>query len=237
MLLFYVRHGAPIYHPDSLTELGIKQAEALVARMKECNLDKIYASSSNRAIMTAEPTAKFLNKEIEVLDWCKEAYAWEEFTLIGEDDKRKWCFQDEETNKLFVSEEIRKLDKHWYEHPKFKELNFKAGLERIQKETDKFMYTLGYEHDRDRNGYIPVKANEDRVALFAHQGFGFGFLSCLLDIPYPQIASHFDMGHSGITVIEFKGTEFVIPRMLQLSNDSHLFAGGIETKYCNRIHF
>ena len=34
MLLFYVRHGDPIYNPDSLTELGIKQAEALVIRMK-----------------------------------------------------------------------------------------------------------------------------------------------------------------------------------------------------------
>ena len=34
MLLFYVRHGDPIYKPDSLTELGHRQAEALVARMK-----------------------------------------------------------------------------------------------------------------------------------------------------------------------------------------------------------
>ncbi|MBQ8233327.1 MAG: histidine phosphatase family protein [Lachnospiraceae bacterium] len=201
MLLFYVRHGDPIYKPDSLTELGKNQAEALVSRMKEYDPDKIYASSSNRAIMTAEPTAKFLQKEIEVLDWCKEGYAWEEFTIIGENDKRKWCFLDDDTKKIFVSEDIRKLDKYWYEHPQFKGLKFQAGLERIQKETDKFMYTLGYKHDRERNGYIPVRANEDRVALFAHQGFGFGFLSCLLDIPYPQIVTHFDMSHSGVTVI------------------------------------
>ena len=72
MLLFYVRHGDPIYKPDSLTELGKNQAEALVSRMKEYDPDKIYASSSNRAIMTAEPTAIFLLIEIEVLDWCKE---------------------------------------------------------------------------------------------------------------------------------------------------------------------
>ena len=97
------------------------------------------------------------------------------------------------------------------------------------------MYTLGYKHDWERNGYIPVRANEDRVALFAHQGFGF--LSCLLDIPYPQIVTHFDMSHSGVTVIEFRGSEFVIPKVLQLSNDSHLFASGISTDYCNRIHF
>ena len=36
MLLFYVRHGDPIYSPDSLTEQGQLQAEALVERMKLC---------------------------------------------------------------------------------------------------------------------------------------------------------------------------------------------------------
>ena len=33
MLLFFIRHGDPIYNPDSLTDLGKKQAEALVKRM------------------------------------------------------------------------------------------------------------------------------------------------------------------------------------------------------------
>ena len=58
MLLFYVRHGDPIYDPDSLTEQGEKQAEALVDRMKRCNPTQIYASSSNRAILTAKPTSE-----------------------------------------------------------------------------------------------------------------------------------------------------------------------------------
>ena len=34
MLLFFVRHGDPIYQPDSLTELGKQQAEALVQGAK-----------------------------------------------------------------------------------------------------------------------------------------------------------------------------------------------------------
>ena len=50
MLIFYVRHGEPIYQPDSLTEHGKKQASALVQRMIECNPDRIFSSSSNRAI-------------------------------------------------------------------------------------------------------------------------------------------------------------------------------------------
>lgn len=237
MLLYYIRHGDPIYHPDSLTESGQRQAEALVSRMKECNPDRIFASSSNRALMTAEPTAKALCKEIEVLDWCNEHLVFKDFSVLDGEGKRRWCYQNDKTNRLFVSEEIRKLDKHWYEHPELKGLNYKRGIERIRQETDDFLLMLGYEHNHESNGYIPVRANEDRIALFAHQGFGLVFLSCLLDIPYPQIATHFDFSHSGLTVIEFQGTDFVIPKMLQLSNDSHLFAAGIETDYCNRIHF
>ena len=32
MLFFYVRHGDPIYNPDSLTPLGHEQAKALSKR-------------------------------------------------------------------------------------------------------------------------------------------------------------------------------------------------------------
>ena len=31
MLFYYVRHGDPIYTPDSLTELGHRQAEAVAS--------------------------------------------------------------------------------------------------------------------------------------------------------------------------------------------------------------
>ena len=33
MIFFLIRHGDPIYRPDSLTELGHKQAAALVELM------------------------------------------------------------------------------------------------------------------------------------------------------------------------------------------------------------
>ena len=41
MLLFYIRHGDPVYSPDSLTERGLKQADALPARLKTLNLDRL----------------------------------------------------------------------------------------------------------------------------------------------------------------------------------------------------
>lgn len=42
------------------------------------------------------------------------------------------------------------------------------------------------------------------MLFFAHQGFGMAFLSEILDIPYPMFANHFDICHTGMTVIEFK---------------------------------
>ena len=49
-----------------------------------------------------------------------------------------------------------------------------------------------------------IHVYDKRVALFAHQGFGLAFLSRVLGIPYPMFSTQFDMGHSGMTVIEFK---------------------------------
>lgn len=199
MLFFYVRHGEPIYVPDSLTDLGKQQAEALASRMQVCNPDRIFASSSNRAIQTAIPTADKLGKEIEILDWCNEDYTGKEFN--------------------------------------FEKENYKAGMERIQKESDAFFESLGYRHEREQGGYIAERPNEDRIALFAHQGFGMAFMSCLLDIPYPQFCTHFVFSHSSVTVIEFAGNGLVVPKILQLSNDSHIFKADIETKYNGQIVF
>ena len=62
MLLFYIRHGDPIYDPDTLTPLGVRQAEALSKRLALFGIDEIYASTSTRAQLTAKPTAELLKK-------------------------------------------------------------------------------------------------------------------------------------------------------------------------------
>ena len=81
MLFFYIRHGDPIYNPDSLTPLGERQAEAVAKRLAVYGVDKIYASTSNRAIMTATPTAQILKKDITKLDFCNESPSPPAFNL------------------------------------------------------------------------------------------------------------------------------------------------------------
>ena len=237
MLLFYVRHGDPTYTPDALTPLGELQAQAIKYRLGVHGLDQIFASSSNRAYQTARPTADMLKKDITVLDWCNEKYAWEQLTVTREDGRLIWAFQHEPTRELFVQEEIRLLGKKWYEHPAFADTSFCRGMERIQREADAFLLSLGYRHLPDKNCYIAERPNNDRIALFAHQGFGLAFLSCLLDVPYPEFSTRFDMGHSGMTVVEFDNKEgMVIPRILQLANDSHIYKEGLPLQYQNRVY-
>lgn len=233
MLFFYIRHGDPIYDPDSLTPLGEEQAEAIKYRLAVHGLDKIYASSSNRAILTATPTAKLLKKEIEVLDWCNENYAWQDFATPNEDNFYTWNYNHAHYKKLYTSGELLAMGNNWYDHKAFEGTNIKRGTLRVQRETDALLLSLGYRNDREKGYYIAEKPNNDRVALFAHEGFGTAFLSAILNIPYPLYASHFTMCHTGMTIIEFSGDDIVFPKVLTLSNDSHIYQKRLPLRYNN----
>lgn len=236
MLLFYIRHGDPIYNPDSLTELGYEQANALVERMKICKPEKIFSSSSNRAILTAKPTADYFGIDIEILDWCNEGKAWWEFTHVNSKGNRLWYPQHDDIVELFNTEEVYNLGDDWWKHPKIENENTKTGLERIKRETDAFMKDLGYV--RKGKGFVVENNTVERVALFAHAGFGLAFLSSLVNIPYPIFSTRFSLGLSNLTVIKFGNEGYTIPKILQLSNDSHIFASEkLKTIHNNKIEF
>lgn len=239
MLFIYVRHGDPTYtSDDELTPLGRRQAEAIAKRLALYGVDRIYASPMKRAIETAQPTCDLLKKEMTLLDFCSEKYSWKELSAEKENGARVWGYAEPKIRQLFLSQELRQMGRQWYDHPALKQYTFKEGIKRIQRESDNFLYSLGYEHIPDTGAYKVLRPNNDRVALFAHHGFGTAFLSSVLDIDYPQFCLHFDMGHTGMTVIEFKeemGT--AIPNVLTLASDSHLYREGLPTNYCNRIRF
>lgn len=238
MLFFYVRHGDPIYTPDQLTPLGRRQAEAVGRRLAMFGIDRIYASTSVRAQQTAEPTCEMTQKEKILLDFCHENNAWREMTVMTSDGHKRWLFEDNETKRLFVSNEMRALGYRWYEHPAFKDYDFRSGMERISKGTDALLASLGYELDHELHMYKAVNPTEERVALFAHQGFGSLFLSCLLDIPYPEFSVHYDLQHTGMTAIEFREVDgYVIPRVLTMGNDAHLYREGLPMLYNSRVRF
>ena len=235
MLFFYLRHGDPIYAPDSLTSLGERQAEALAKRLSLYGLDKIYASSSNRAIQTAKPTCEILKKDMEILDFANEQHAWNEMTVVR-DGKMRWIFDDPAMRALFTDESVLSLGHKWYEHPEF--TDYRCGVERVSEKTVDLLKSLGYERIGKTGRYKVLRHNDDRVALFAHAGFGIGFFSEVLCIPYPVFSTHFNMSHTGMTVIEFREENgYSIPQILTLANDSHLYREGLPTKYNNVVYF
>lgn len=238
MLLFYIRHGDPIYHPDDLTGLGMRQAEALARRLSLYGLDSIYSSTSKRARLTANPTAQILKREIVELDWCKEDYAYQDFSAPNEFGKIKWLFEIASLRSVMVSDEVTALGHRWWEHPQLADPRYRNGYYRIRTETHAFLADQGYIFDASSSTYQATRENQQRIALFAHQGFGMAFMSSVLNIPYPMYCTRFDMCHSGMTVISFsEKIGKTVPTVLTLSNDAHLYRDGLPTNYQNKIRF
>ena len=241
MLFYYIRHGEPLGVPDySLTPLGREQAKALAKRLCLFGIDRVFASPTLRTMQTAQPICDLLGKEITPCPWADEGIVWNEFTVPHPKYGHTWAFFDPVYLEIFSSPEVRALGEKWYEHPELAGLNFKAGVERVNAAVDEFFLSLGFRHDRENARYEVVgeHLNRDRVALFAHQGFGMSFFSSMLDIPYPMFCTHFDFSHSSMSVINFEPRgKYVYPHVLQTANDSHLYREGIITGYHNSIKF
>lgn len=238
MLLYYVRHGSPIYDPDSLTPLGHRQAEAAGRRLALHGMDRIYASSSTRAKQTAQPLCELLRMEPVILDWTNESYAWHEMTCPKDDGNGIfWNWGVPSMRAKLLSPEVTALGPNWFDHPFFAGTRFREGTLRVRRETDAFLASLGYEHDRAKGSYRVLRPNAERIALFAHEGFGKVFLSELLDIPYPMFSTRFELAHTGISIIEFPDESGeTVPRVLQHSSDAHIYAEGLPTKFQDRIY-
>ena len=241
MLFYYIRHGEPLGVPDySLTPLGREQAKALAKRLCLFGIDRVFASPTLRTMQTAQPICDLLGKEITPCDWADEGIVWNEFTVPPPKYEHTRAFFDPKYLEIFSSPEVRALGERWYEHPDLAGLNFKAGVERVNAAVDEFFLSLGFRHDRENARYEVVgeHLNRDRVALFAHQGFGMSVFSSMLDIPYPMFCTHFDFSHSSMSVVNFEPRgKYVYPHVLQTANDSHLYREGIITGYHNSIKF
>lgn len=241
MLLFYIRHGDPLYNPDQLTPLGLKQAEALAKRLALFGIDRIYSSDSVRAMQTAQPTCDLVLKKKKLIPAFHEDLVYFDTLIYDEKGERTWPWGHSEMRRLLLSREVRELGERWFEHPEIMKLrDFRPALERIGRATDDWLASLGYHHDRETGTYTVTAENPDeRIALFAHEGVGKLLMSHILDIPLPLYAMNFEMQHTGMTVIEFKTWKDGVTnaRVLTLSNDSHLYRDGLPLYHRRQIRY
>ncbi len=235
MLLYVIRHAEPIYEPESLTDRGRRQAEALGRRMCANGLDKVYSSPMLRARLTAQPTCELLGIKPEILDWTSENLASNDFGFHDPENNNLWCWSFGIDATRYRTDEVLALGDKWYEAFPFCLSNAKEGYARIMRESDAFLESLGYR--RNGHHYDILNPNDDRVAVFCHYGFGMTWLSHLLGINPVLFWSSFDINHSGVTAVEFANNPSgkTVPKVLTFSEVAHLYADRLPFKFTGRI--
>ena len=233
MLLYIIRHGDPIYNPDTLTPKGKLQAAAMGKRLSVHGVDKIFSSPNGRARETAQPTCDLMGMKAEIEPWTSEDLAWKDLSRDNEEGQRIWAFSIPRHQLLA---DPAALTDHWYDAKTFQGTNAKAGYERVQSESDAFLAKLGYV--REGNVYRIEKATDERVAVFCHHGFGVTWLSHLLRIHPVQFWTSFDISHSGLTILHFANTPdgYTCPKCLCLSDLGHIYREGLPVVYNNVLN-
>jgi probable phosphoglycerate mutase len=237
MLLYIVRHADPVYHPDSLTPLGLRQAEALSRRFSRCGLDRVYTSPQWRARLTARPTCECLKIEPAVEEWMAELRAFRRFSMEGADGRRRWMFQLLH-REMFLPENACQSRENWFEAPMYAKMpNIRRDYEELAAESDEFMARLGFV--REGALYRLTGPDPGRVAAFCHAGFGGSWLSHLLYMPPQLFWRSFDLNLSSVTVLSFRPEEdgLCSPQCVAFSDLSHLYAEGLPVRYLNREFF
>ncbi len=230
MILYIVRHGEPIYGPDTLTPLGRRQAQALVRRFEKSGLDRIFSSPMGRARETAQPTADALHLPVKIEPWTREI--WPEMTLTRPDGSLMFPID-------MPADELRRPENRdhfldWYDMPALDTIEGKQVWAHLTRHSDDFLRRLGYTRVQD-GLYTADRPNDEHVAVFCHCGFGLTWLAHLLGIPPHLVWSSFYMTHSGVTVVRFtpNPSGLVTPRCLCLSDMSHLLETDLPYKYNN----
>lgn len=221
MRIVFVRHGHPDYINDCLTELGHEQAERVATRLKDEGIEEIYSSPFGRAYETALHTAKLLSKDVTKLPFMREI-RWG--SSDGKEiyaDGHPW-----DTSLYAISLGYSLMDEEWTKMPPFANNLAFAEIERVAKESDEWLETLGYR--REGANYRVTGDNTDRtIALFSHGGSSSALFSHLLNLPFFYLCRALCPDFTSITVLSFsdeKGT--LTTPMIEYANDSRHIKGG-----------
>ncbi len=222
MLLYVIRHGDPCYDPDSLTPLGQRQAEAVGRRLAQVGITRVYSSPLVRAQQTAQPLCELLRLQPTIEDWTSESHAWKHFTQTY-NGRQNWTFW--QPNTKLRSPQNRKLDdQHFDQCDCYADLNLKQAYQYLIQGSDDFLKRHGYQ--REDGVYRILQPNDERIALFCHEGFSMHWFPFLLAIPPHLFWASFAITHTGVSVFQFENTDdgYTAPRALCIDDTSHLLA-------------
>lgn len=226
MRLYIIRHADPDYVRDTITDTGHREAKALSERLAREGIDEIYSSPLGRAQATAAYTATVLKKRVEILPWTREiSDAAVEIDGFGR--MAAWDAPGE-----LILEDEADLDANgWMETPWTREVGLKHHYHHIAENSDAFLMEQGYRRSGKR--YEVLQANERKLAIFCHGGFGLCFLSHLLRIPAVYLWTGFWLPPSSVTTVLFetRTDRWAVPRCLSMADISHLYAAGLPLSF------
>ena len=231
MRLLLIRHGDPDYAIDGLTEKGKREAILLANRLKKEKIDKIYCSPRGRARLTAEPTAKALGMEAEILPFMRE------FNV----KRVKLPYIDEPTIPWDILPEFMEgcpdayTPDAWQNTPHIKESEVFEEYKAVCRGFDEILARHGYE--RDGYNYRAVRPNHDTVAIFCHFGVIAVVLSHLLNCSPYSLWQHTCALTSSVTTLytEERREGRALLRMAGFSDISHLYAEGEPPAFAARF--
>ena len=221
MRIIFVRHGEPDYEHDCLTERGRVQAKAAAERLREEGIEEIWSSPLGRAAETAAAASEVLGLPVKTLDWMREL-RWG--SIDGTPLPRNghpWDLAD-----LLAAEGFDLTDPAWREHPYFSNNRVTAETDNVERQTDGWLLSLGYER---RGAYYRCVRPDDRqktVALFSHGGSSAAAMGHILNLPFPYACGLFHLEFTGITVIRLDRNpgKQALP-CLELANDGRHIRG------------
>lgn len=213
MRIYIVRHADPDYATDSITPAGHLEARALADRMHAEGINRIFCSPLGRARLTMQYTANRLNLAAETQEWMQELSGMT-IQLPPWGNLAAWDVPGEVFHAGGVAQAYTGLD-------------FSGKIKDIHQGSDQLLARLGYVREGGR--YRCVQPNEDRVAMFCHNGLGLTWLAHLLQLPLVSVWTSFWLAPTSVTTILFdqRSPDWAVPRGLAVGDTSHLYKAGL----------
>ena len=215
MRIIFIRHGEPDYAHDCLTEQGRIQALAAAERLREEGIEEIFSSPLGRAAETAAAAAKALNLPVKTLDYMRELHWGSIDGLPIPANGHPWDLAD-----MLAAEGWDLTDPAWREHSYFNNNIVAAEADRVARETDRWLLSLGYERRGVYYHCVRPEAVQKTVALFSHGGSSAAAMGHILNLPFPYACGLFHLEFTGITIIRLNRNpgKQTLP-CLELAND------------------
>lgn len=228
MKIIFVRHGDPNYELDTLTPVGVEQAQALAEYLKDMPMDGIYSSPMGRAYLTA--TTCYPAEKVVVHDWMKEFYGnpvLEDGTVM----EVSWDFMPS-----YTAKHPELYDNNAYlDTLAIKSAGVVDKYHHAIRQFDKLVAQYGYEY---KDGYYKVNdSNTKTIIIFCHLGLMSVLMSRLMNASYVLLAQHMCASPSSITVFATEEREQGIAqfRCLGYGTTPHLARKNLPNSFSARF--